>query len=265
MKTKHLVIGALAALLLSSCGNTSKITYFQDVPAEGLVTNVQPVKITIKPADLISIVVFTQDPDLTNMFNLPYVTQRLGQSTGYSSSYPQGMLGYLVDAEGNIDFPVVGKIHVAGQTRDELACTIKSELQSKNLVKDPVVNVDFMNLMVSVLGEVAHPGRFPIDKDEITILDAISKAGDLTIVGLRDDVTVFRMEDGVQKTYKVDLCSAESLLNSPVYYLQQNDLIYVAPNKMRARQSTVNGNNILSASFWVTMANLCVTVLNFIF
>lgn len=264
MKINHLILGVVSFIMVS-CGNVSNITYFQDLQNEESVSSIEPVKITIKPADLISIVVFTQDHDLTNMFNLPYVTARLGMSSSsYNSSYPQGMLGYLVDENGYVDFPVLGPLKLAGLTRAQAADFVKKSLQDNNLVKDPVVNVDYMNLMVSVLGEVARPGRYPIDKDEITILEALSKAGDLTIFGLRDQITVLRTENGEQKSYIVNLCDAGSLASSPVYYLQQNDLIYVAPNKMRARQSTVNGNNILSASFWISFASLAASILNMI-
>lgn len=131
----------------------------------------------------------------------------------------------------------------------------------RNLVKDPVVTVEFLNLTVSVLGEVSSPGRYNIDRDQITLLDALSMAGDLTIFGKRDEVLVMReVQDGRQQVYRVNLCSANDLYNSPVYYLQQNDVVYVEPNSMRARQSTVNGNNVRSASFWMSLASLLTTI-----
>lgn len=145
-------------------------------------------------------------------------------------------------------------------TREEIAAHIKSELISQNLIKDPVVTVEFMNLTVSVLGEVANPGRYSIDKDYITLLEALSMAGDMTIFGKRDKVLVLREVEGQQRVYGVDLRSAEQLYNSPVYYLQQDDVVYVEPNSMRARQSTVNGNNVLSATFWMSLVSLITTV-----
>ena len=117
-----------------------------------------------------------------------------------------------------------------------------------------------MNLTVSVLGEVVHPGRFSIDKDRPTLLDAISMAGDLTVYGKRDNVLVQRDEDGKKVLYKVNLNSGQDLYASPVYYLQQNDIIYVEPNSVRARQATVNGNNVRSASFWMSLASLLTTI-----
>ena len=155
---------------------------------------------------------------------------------------------------------MLGSVYVAGMTREEIAAHIKSELISQNLIKDPVVTVEFMNLTVSVLGEVANPGRYSIDKDYITLLEALSMAGDMTIFGKRDKVLVLREVEGQQRVYGVDLRSAEQLYNLPVYYLQQDDVVYVEPNSMRARQSTVNGNNVLSATFWMSLVSLITTV-----
>ena len=126
---------------------------------------------------------------------------------------------------------MLGKIHLAGMTREEAAVHIKDQLVSNNLIKDPVVTIEYMNLTVSVLGEVNKPGRYSIDKDRVTIFDALSMAGDLTIYGLREHVTVMREENGEQKIYEVNLTSAEDVLSSPVFYLRQNDFIYVEPNK----------------------------------
>ena len=119
-----------------------------------------------------------------------------------------------------------------------------------------------MNLYYQVLGEVARPGRYAIDKDALTILDAIGAAGDLTIYGRRDRVKVLRDEGGRMRTYEVDLCSASDLIASPVYYVRQNDVIYVDPNDVRARQSTVNGNNVRSTSFWISLTSLAASVTN---
>ena len=129
--------------------------------------------------DKISILVNSKDPLLMDLFNLPIISRQIGIRSEASNN--QGMSGYTINKDGNIDFPVLGHIHVAGMTREEIALCIKEELISKNLVKDPVVTVEFMNLTVSVLGEVANPGRFNIDKDRLTLLDALSMAGDLTV------------------------------------------------------------------------------------
>lgn len=249
---------------LNSCNTSKEVVYFQDMePGATEIRMTSPLEITIRPEDKISIIVNSRDPQLTDLFNLPYVTRQLGVSTRYGGSYAnnnQGISGYTVDADGNIDFPVLGKIHVAGMKREEIASHIKNELVTKNLVKDPVVTVEFMNLCISVLGEVNNPGRFNIDRDRITILDAISMAGDLTIYGNRYKVMVMRQEGDIQRVYGVNLTSGEHIYTSPVYYLQQNDVVYVEPNDVKARQSTVNGNNIRSTSFWISLASLLTSI-----
>lgn len=255
----------VGASVLSSCGTSKEVVYFQDMqPGTTEIRMTAPVEITIRPEDKISIIVNSRDPQLTDLFNLPYVARQLGVSTrnGGSSTYGnnQGISGYTVDAEGNIDFPVLGKIHVAGMKREEIARHIKDELIANNLVKDPVVTVEFMNLCISVLGEVNNPGRFNIDRDRITILDALSMAGDLTIYGNRFKVMVMRQEGDVQRVYGVNLTSGKHIYTSPVYYLQQNDVVYVEPNNVRARQSTVNGNNVRSTSFWISLASLLTSI-----
>lgn len=255
---KKIAIYILGIVLLTSCTSTKKIPYFQDARDSSIERNVSAGQIHLQPEDKISILVNSRDQQLTNLFNLPYVTRQLGQTGSYSSA--QGVSGYTIDAQGNIDFPVLGKIAVSGMTRMEVASFIKEKLISENLVKDPVVTVEFMNLQISILGEVAKPGRYNITQDKMTILDALSMAGDMSIYGKRSNVMVLRNEDGKQKTYVVNLCSASDVFESSVYYLQQNDVIYVEPNAMRTRQSTVNGNNLRSASFWASMASVFTTV-----
>ena len=149
---------------------------------------------------------------------------------------------------------------IQGLTRRQLIELIQDKLKKGDYIKDPVVTVEFMNLTVSVLGEVANPGRFNIDKDRLTLLDALSMAGDLTVYGKRENVLVQREENGKKTLYRVNLNSGYDLYASPVYYLQQNDIVYVEPNSVRARQSTVNGNNVRSTSFWLSLASLLTTI-----
>lgn len=255
---KNLFLAA-SLFLLGACSTSKEIPYFQDLrPGESELTLTTPVEIKIQPKDKLSILVNSQDPRLTNLFNLPIFTQQIGQESNTGSS--RGVSGYTVDTKGCIDFPVLGKIFIAGMTREEVAAHIKSELQSHDLIKDPVVIVEYMNLSIAVMGEVANPGRYNIDKDNPTILDALSQAGDLTIYGKREKVLVLRNEEGKQRVYGVNLCSAEHLYTSPVYYLQQNDVVYVEPNDTKARQSTVNGNNVRSTSFWISLASLLTSI-----
>lgn len=259
-----LLLSVMGAGLLSSCSTSKNVVYFQDLkPGESEITLPEVQAMTIQPEDKISIIVNSRDPQLTDLFNLPYVSRQLGQSLktdGVSTGTSQGVSGYTVDAEGNIDFPVLGKVHVAGLKREEIAEQLKNELITKNLVKDPVVTVEFMNLCVSVLGEVNNPGRFAIDRDRMTVLDALSMAGDLTIYGNRYKVMVLRQEGDTQRVYGINLTSGEHIYSSPAYYLQQNDVVYVEPNEVRSRQSTVNGNNVRSTSFWISLASLLTSI-----
>lgn len=255
---------AAGALALGSCSTPTRITYFQDLgPAEG--GAIAPLReITVRPKDKVSIIVNCKSPELTALFNLPYVTQRLGEnSTGNISGYSQGYIsGYTVDEAGEIDFPVLGRIAVAGKTRDQIAALVKGELSSRGQASDAVVTVDFMNLYYQVLGEVNRPGRYAIDRDAVTVFDALGAAGDLTIYGRRDRVKVLRNEGGVLRAYELDLCSASDVVASPAYYIQQGDVVYVDPNDVRVRQSTVNGNNVRSTSFWISLTSLAASVTN---
>lgn len=265
MKLRNIIIAAGLVFLVASCSSTKKITYFEDLkgsrrhPAPTQMAVGQP-KLTIKPQDRLFIVVSTQNDELTQLYNLPYVTQRIGQTSASGYSYPAGVIGYSVSQRGEIDFPGIGIIKVAGLTREELAVTIQTILAERELAKEAVVTVDFMNNGVTVMGEVKNGGRFPIERDDMTVLDALACAGDLTICGVREDVTVFRSVNGVEMIYKIDLTSAESVFKSPAYYVQQNDVIYVKPNGKKSRESTVNGNNVRSASFWISLASLATSV-----
>ena len=254
---KSLLSGAICTglLVLSACGTPKQIAYFQDFNQNpDTLVNLKSAVITAKPTDKLYIGVKSKDPQITQLFNLT------GTATSYSTStIAKDAYYYTVDSKGNIDFPVLGTLHVAGRTREQIAEEIKKVLVERNLVKDPVVTVSLTNLHYSVMGEV-DPGQYEIEDEKVTILDALSKAGDLTIYGTREDVMVLRQENGHQKIYKINLCSGNSVFNSPVYYLQQNDVVYISPNETKARQSTVNGNNVRSTGFWISLASLATSV-----
>lgn len=256
----------LAAMLLSSCGSTEKIAYFQDVVSGQTERVVNASEIKIKPNDKISIVVNSKDPQLAALFNLPVLSYRMGDRVAGLQNTSNQVSSYVVDTSGNIDFPYLGSLHVAGLNRSEIAQMIKGKIiTSEYGLKDPTVTVEYLNLNISVLGEVKTPGSFTIDRDEYTILDAISKAGDLTIYGRRDNVKVIRANNGQRVVYELDLCNAENVYSSPAFYLQQNDIVYVEPNTVRARQSTANGNNLISTSFWISVASVLTSVAVLIF
>ncbi|MCD7709993.1 MAG: polysaccharide biosynthesis/export family protein [Porphyromonadaceae bacterium] len=260
MKIRNCLFFISVALFTVSCSTTKDIIYFQDLQdvVTGLTSDSS--QIVLRPGDKISIIVNSKDYQLADLFNLPIVTHRVGQNESSSLSQSQQVSSYTVDSLGYIDFPILGSVYVEGMTRGGVAASIKQELISQNLVKDPVVTVEFANLCFFALGEVSKPGRYNIDRDRITVLDALSLAGDLTIYGRRDGIVVLREDGGVRQAYRVDLRSVEQLFNSPVYYLRQNDVVYVEPNPVRARQSTVNGNNVRSTSFWISLASLLTSV-----
>jgi len=256
--TKRIFPFFAVLLLMASCATNKQITYFQDitVKTDSLVMNRLEPEIKLRPEDKISIIVNSKDAELMTLFNLPYTTRIVGQTTDNSGSN-YGTSGYIVKGDGTIDFPVLGTISVAGMTRDEVSAYIKQQLISKNLVNDPVVTVEYVNLQFHVMGEVRSPGTYKITRDRVTLLDAISMAGDMTIYGKRENVLVLRPDTiGQVYAYQVDMRSFESVVSSPVYYIHQNDYIYVEPNKKRANESTVNANTVRSASFWISITSL---------
>ena len=261
-------IGVMVAAATVSCATPGNIAYFQDLGNDVALAPAQAQPIRLKPADQISIVVSSRDPQVTAMFNLPYYSNRIGGSQSLditagstAASTSQGISAYTIDSRGCVDFPILGEIEVAGLTREQAAERVKQLLIDSKQIKDPVVTVEFLNLTVDVLGEVARPGRFKIDRDGFTVLDALSLAGDLTINGQRENVLLIRRDGQNERSYAIDLTNSASLYSSPAFYLQQGDLIYVTPNDKRQRESTVNGNNVRSTSFWFSAASLATSVI----
>lgn len=265
MKRITFIIAVIATFLtFSSCESWQKVAYFQDRDSISSFQMPTPQQVVVRPGDKIMIFVKCEDPETSDLFNLAYTGRVIGTGSKGGGQTSQGVIGYTIDAKGRIDFPTLGKLPVAGKSRSEIANLIKSELAQQGQAMNAVVTVEFADLTIQVLGEVTRPGRYSLDRDVVTILDAISMAGDLTIDGLRDRIMVMRQEDGVQKIYNVNLNSTKDMLASPAYYLQQNDIVYVEPSQKKARNTTVNGNNVLSASFWLSLASTAVTVLTFI-
>lgn len=257
--------GATALLLFAglmfiaaSCGSYKNIPYFQDKVINNPEAIDRHAGIVIQPKDMLSIVVSSRTPELTPMFNLPIVSYSAG-SEMVSSVGSQRIMCYSVDNDGFIDFPVLGKINVAGKTRWECAETIKKELLDRKYLDDAVVTVEFTNFKVSVLGEVTSPGTYTIEGDKVTILQAISLARDLTIFGKRENVSVIREQNGKRVIYEVDLTSTD-LFNSPAYYLQQNDIVYVEPSKVKQRQSTMDDKGLRITSIAISSGSLLVSL-----
>lgn len=260
MKHYLTLILLLTLAVFSSCDMQKKVVYLQDVTTNmdlnpALISNIH-----VQSGDKLSILVSSRTPELSNLFNLAVPYRYIGangQSTGQSqSSY------YTVDTNGDIDFPIIGKLHVAGLTRQEISALVKECLISEDLLKDAVVTVEFGNLSFSVMGEVNAAGRYNIEKDQVTLLEALSMARDLTINGDRSNVLVLRTNlDGSQKSYRIDLTNSQSLYNSPAFYIRQHDVIYVQPNMQRARQSNSASNTFQSPSFWISLSSLACTII----
>lgn len=253
-----------ATLLLGSCTTPKDVAYFPDLTTGSIVRTEKVLDIRVKPEDKLSITVNAQDPSLSSLFNLVTSRNRIGSgssSSRTSDSNTGDISYYTVDSAGDINFPVLGKVHIAGLTREEVANKIAQDLMKADLVKDPIVIVEFANTGVAVIGSVRAPGRYEFNKDHLTIIDAIAMAGDLTINGKRSDILVLRnIGKGNQEAYRVNLLDAESLASSPVYYLQQDDVIYVEPNDKSKRETTPNGNTPYTPSFWVSMGSFAVTI-----
>lgn len=269
LRNYYLSCIALLGMLATSCSAPKEIAYFQDLkPGQENVIPVNASPIRFQPNDKLTIIVSTTDSRLNALYNMPVASTNLGNSSSDGSLTTSGANGnvmpYTIDSQGNINFPVLGKLHIAGMTREEVAEYIRRELISRDLAKNPIVTVDYLNLSVSVMGEVNHPGRFAISREDFTILDALSAAGDLSIYGKRDNIMVLREENGAQKVYQIDLSSGKDLTKSPVYYLRQNDVIYVEPNATKARTSTPNGNTLLTPAFWISIASFGMTVALFV-
>ena len=259
MQLKYYLLLGLTALL-ASCSAPKEVLYLQDITSLKEETIDKNYEVIIHKDDLLAILVNSKDPELALPFNMPVVTYQIGAQT----TAQQRLLGYLVDQNGDIDFPILGKLHVEGLTRMQVTELIKQKLMEEALIKDPIVTVQFLNFKVSVMGEVARPGIFDISGDRITLLEALSMAGDLTIYGRRDRVAVIREKDGKRRILYHDLRSSD-IFQSPCYYLQQNDIVYVEPNKAKAEQTDINQNKSLGVWFGaisalVSIASLIVTL-----
>jgi len=266
-KLKRLTLGVLLAFLLVSCQSYKKVPYLQDTAfVNDTEQSVLQTGVKVMPKDLLTIVVSCSTPELAAPFNLV----NLGNDSGTEGkTVGQGTVSsalqqYLVDNQGNINFPVLGEIHVGGLTKLEVENLIVDKLKAY-LKEAPLVTVRIVNYRISVLGEVTKPGSFVVSNEKINLLEALAMAGDLTIYGMRDNVKLIRTgQDNKQEIITMDLNKAETVL-SPYYQLQQNDIIYVTPNKTKAKNSDVGSNTgllVSSTSVLVSLANILVILLN---
>ena len=251
----------VAVFLLASCQSYKKVPYLQDAEVVKNANQQESLyDAKIMPKDLLTIVVSCTSPELAVPFNLTVVTQ---ENVAMTTTTSQPILQqYLVDNEGKINFPVLGELKVGGLTKREAEELIIEKLKPY-LTETPIVTVRMVNYKISVLGEVAHPGTFTINNEKVNLLEALAMAGDMTVWGVRDNVKLIRESaDGKQEIITLDLNSAETIL-SPYYWLQQNDIIYVTPNKAKSRNSDIGNSTSLwfsATSILVSLASLLVTI-----
>lgn len=242
-------------VVICSCSSSKKITYLQDIQPGVSVMIQEPQPIKFEPGDQIRIIVHSRDKEVAEVFNITSSSNNINGSNNKEHSQ------YIVDAQGYVELPVLGRMKIGGLTREEAAMSIKYRLLESRMVKDPIVTIDYSGMGYTVLGEVKTPGRKNIERDQITLLEAIGEAGDLTIDGVRDNILVLRTEDGKQTPYRVNLLDTRSLYSSPVYYVQQNDVIYVEPNIKKATQSTATGSSILTPGFWMSTVSAAISLI----
>lgn len=265
--------------VLNSCSEVRNIAYFQrqersqnQIGSEARTSSNSNLtkndanlyEARIKPKDLLSITVVSSEPEASKMYNL--IVPQIGEPSNPNSLLSQPSLQtYLVDNDGNIEFPVFGKINVKGMTRKELEQFLHNKLASAFSKEIPIVTIRFVNYSINVLGEVLKPGKYDTNNDRITIFEALALAGDLTIYGRRDNVKVLRERADGFKTYITVNLNDRNIVFSQAYYLEQNDVVYVEPNKSRARSSNYGAAEtfgISSLSVLLTLTSLVFTVFN---
>jgi len=265
---KYLLFSLFLCILVSSCSRYKDVAYFQDIEKslEGKFDSPEfKNTLKIKIDDELSIIVSAEDPQVAAPFNLPMVVSSPLSSAfsgdnkiGQQQHQTQTIQTYLVNSEGDIHLPVLGKIKVVGMTRDELV--IEVEERVKKYIKDPIVNVRLVNFRISVLGEVTLPGVYTYNTQDVSILDAMASANDMLIHGQRNNVLVIRRTDQRNEYYRVDLTSSD-ILSSPNFYLQQNDIVYVLPNKEKQRDANSGQQKQFNMSVITTAISTVISVI----
>lgn len=246
----------LFALLFVSCASRKDVVYYQNIDGAVSPEKTNSYEIKIQPDDLLMIIVSADDPEIAIPFNLTTVsTPSLANPSIISGQ--QTIQSYLVNAGGTIDFPVLGKLKVSGLTRTEVLKMLQDKIGA--YIKNPIINLRIMNFKISVQGEVNVPGTYTIASERITLIEAISMAKDLTIYGKRDNILIIREIDGVKTYNRVDLTKAD-FINSPFYYLSQNDVVYVEPNKNKINGAAVGPNT----SVLISITSLLITIITLI-
>lgn len=254
-KLLNLVVFAALCLFLGSCGSGKHIAYFQNIDSISLAASKGLFDARIMPKDLLTITVSTTDPKVAMPFNLS-VTNTLN-STGNLYTGAGALQTYLVDNDGYINFPVVGRLKVGGLTKRQCEDLIKDKiLPFMAKTENPIVTVKMASFKVAIAGEVKSPGVYTVDQEKISILEALARAGDLTIYGRRENVLLIREDSTGEKSYhRINLNDA-NIINSPYYYLHQNDYIYVEPNKVQAQNSAIGS----SVTIWFSVLSVVTSV-----
>ncbi|WP_077154133.1 polysaccharide biosynthesis/export family protein [Bacteroides bouchesdurhonensis] len=246
-------------LLLMSCQSYKNVPYLID--AEEVCQRTQQEKLydaKIMPKDLLTIVVSCTSPELAAPFNLTVATGN-NVALNYTTTQPV-LQQYLVDNDGKINFPVLGELSVGGLTKKQTEQLVVEKLKPY-LTETPIVTVRMVNYKISVIGEVAHPGTFIISNEKVNLLEALAMAGDMTVYGLRNDIKLIREDTtGKQEIVSLDLNKAETIF-SPYYYLQQNDIVYVTPNKAKARNADIGS----STSLWFSATSILISLASLLF
>ena len=262
-KLVHLTLVSAVVLLSVSCGSSKDVAYFQNSDSVSLAQSQYLFDAKIMPKDVLSITVSAFNDAAAVPFNLTIPTPyTLGQRTSYSQAMLQS---YIVDNEGNINFPLVGSLHLAGLTKNAAEQLIHDKIKPyMTEAENPIVTVRMINYKISVLGEVTRPGMFTVANEKISILEALAQAGDLTIYGVRDRVKLIREDaTGRKEIHELNLNDA-NIINSPYFYLQQNDVVYVEPNKVKSQNASIGAATTLAlsgASILISLANLIINLL----
>lgn len=258
MKRSLSIIIAASFIMMVSCTTTKDIVYLQNIDEVTMQEIVTRYEAKIKKDDILSIIVSGPDKQVVMPYNLTLSDNTVGGST---TDPEKSTLSYLVDAYGDINFPILGIIHVEGMTRSELVTYLTDKI--KEDVKDPIVYVSFRNYKITVIGEVRNPGTYTMDSEKITIFQALGRAGDLNLTAKREGILLIREVDGINTYYTIDLKSAE-LMNEPYFFIQQNDVLYVPPSEKRIRAATTNtaiwGVGLSSVATLISAITLIVTL-----
>ncbi len=245
------------AVAICACAPQKRVIYFQDTENNMALNVVADNQIKIKPLDRLTVVVSSQDPELAAPFNATSSYNSLSSNPmgNTSSNGVNSLQVRTVDENGNLYMPIIGNVKCSGKTRTELAADIADKIIKGGYINDAVVNIQFADMKISVLGEVVRPGHFDIKRDNVSVLEALAMAGDMTIYGNRENVSVVRNENGESKIYKLNLLHSDAFA-SPAFYLQQNDVVYVQPNRYKAATSEINQNR----SFWISITSTLISV-----